>query len=74
MHRAMSGGGVWSENFLNPVSKLSIVARVLGNLKGVAIQRHDPGMLLWVMTLRQAIPGLAEQEQAEFQQVRARFN
>ena len=74
MHRAMSGGGVWSENFLNPVSKLSIVARVLGNLKGVAIQRHDPGTLLWVMTLRQAIPGLAEQEQAEFQQVRARFN
>lgn len=74
MHHAMSGGAPWEDAFLNPVSRLSIVARVLSNLKGIAQQRQDLGMLLWVLTLRQAVPGLGEQELAELQQVRARLN
>ena len=74
MHHAMSGGAPWDDSFLNPASKLTIVARVLSNLKSVAAARNDLGMLRWVLLLRQAIPGLSEQEQAEFAQVSARFN
>jgi len=74
MHHALSGGAPWDDAFLNPVSRLSIVVRVLSNLKGIAQQRQDVGMLHWVMTLRQAVPGLAEQESTEYQQVLARLN
>lgn len=74
MHHAMSGGAPWEDAFLNPASRLTIVVRILSNLKAVAQQRSDLGMLLWVMTLRQAVPAIAEQESAEFQQLLARLN
>ena len=74
MHHAMSQGSPWDDSFLNPTSKVGIVARVLTNLKVVAQQRRDEAMLLWVMRLRQAIPGLADDERVEFERLNARFN
>lgn len=74
MHHAMSQGSPWDDSFLNPTSKIGIVARVLTNLKVVAQNRRDDSMLLWVMRLRQAIPALAEEEQIEFERLSARFN
>ncbi|MEI7992433.1 MAG: transglutaminase-like domain-containing protein [Actinomycetota bacterium] len=74
LHFALSGGSPWEDAFLNPASKLTVVARMLSNLKAVATSRDDLGMLRWVLLLRQAIPGLAEQERDEFQAVSSRFN
>ncbi len=74
MHHTMSGGAPWDDSFLNPASKLAIVARVLSNLKSVASARDDLGMLQWVLRLRQCIPGVAEQERVEFLRLEARFN
>ncbi len=74
LHASLTGGGGWSDDFLSPSTKQGIVVRVLNNLKGIAAQRNDPGMLLWVLSLRQAIPGVAEQEYEEYLRVRARFN
>ena len=74
LHHAMSGGAPWDDSFLNPASKLAIVARVLSNLKTLAEQRNDLGMLYWVMTLRQAIPDLGELERNEFLRLAARLN
>ncbi|CAB4772507.1 unannotated protein [freshwater metagenome] len=74
LHFALSGGSPWEDAFLNPASKLTVVARMLSNLKAVATSRDDLGMLRWVLLLRQTIPGLAQQERDEFQAVTARFN
>jgi len=74
MHHALSQGSPWDDSFLNPTSKIAIVARVLTNLKMVARERQDDSMLLWVMRLRQAIPGLAVEERVEFERLSARFN
>ena len=74
LHHAMSGGAPWDDSFLNPASKLSIVARMLSNLKGVASAKEDLGMLRWVLSLRQCIPGIAEQERPEYERLVARFN
>ena len=74
LHASLTGGAEWSDDFLAPSTKQGIVVRVLNNLKGIAAQRNDPAMLLWVLSLRQAIPGVAEHEREEYLRVRARFN
>jgi hypothetical protein len=59
-------------NDFAPVGPRAILARMLGNLKGIAIQRKDLGLLRWVMALRTAIPGV--DERAEFARLMAPLN
>jgi regulator of sirC expression with transglutaminase-like and TPR domain len=74
MHRALTGGATWDDAYLEPASKRTIVIRVLSNLKVIAELRSDWTMLSWVMSLRQAIPGVAEAEAGQFRELMARFN
>ena len=74
LHRAQAGGAEWHDSYLDPATKRTIVARVLSNLKGIAQERRDIGMLTWVMRLRQFIPGLAEHERDEYQRLVASMN
>jgi regulator of sirC expression with transglutaminase-like and TPR domain len=64
----------WNVRHLDEVAGVAIVIRVLTNLKAIYQQRNDTGNLRWVMTLRSAIPGLGEQERAEFRRLMARLN
>jgi regulator of sirC expression with transglutaminase-like and TPR domain len=74
LHRRLTNGAAWADEYLDPVSKRTIVARVLANLKGIAQQRGDVGMLHWVMRLRQCVPGVAELEADEFRKLLATTN
>jgi regulator of sirC expression with transglutaminase-like and TPR domain len=74
MHRDLAPGAAWDDAYLEPVSKHVIVVRVLTNLKAIAQHRDDASMLLWVMRLRQALPGIAEQERTEFSRLVASTN
>jgi regulator of sirC expression with transglutaminase-like and TPR domain len=68
---AATGQRVTSADFA-PVGPRAILARMLGNLKGIAIQRNDLAMLRWVMALRTSIPGV--DEQGEFARYMAPLN
>jgi len=68
---AAAGHRVGRNDFA-PVGPRAILARMLGNLKGIAIQRKDLGLLQWVMALRTAIPGV--DERAEFARLMAPLN
>ncbi len=55
--RAVHGPSVeFKPDFLAPVSKRSIVGRMLDNLDGIAVIRADWTMLAWVARLRAAMP------------------
>jgi regulator of sirC expression with transglutaminase-like and TPR domain len=55
--------GEFSADWLDPVGKRSILARVLGNLKAIYIARRDLAALRWVMALRCSIPGVDEHQE-----------
>jgi len=46
----------WSADYLEPVGNLSIVTRMLNNLRVTYGQRHDMAGLSWVLSLRAALP------------------
>jgi regulator of sirC expression with transglutaminase-like and TPR domain len=64
--------------FLEPVGRLAIVDRVLGNLDGMAARRGDPFMQAWVLRLRVALPAadptLADRLTRVERAVRAKLN
>src|SRR5207342_839113 len=51
-HQVTGGGSPWSSELLDPVGNLSIVTRMLNNLRVVYSRRQDLGALRWVMALR----------------------
>ena len=55
-HRLRGPETSWSADYLSPVGNLSIVARMLNNLRVTYGQRHDYGGLRWVLALRAALP------------------
>jgi regulator of sirC expression with transglutaminase-like and TPR domain len=55
-HQITGADSTWSEEFLDPVGNLSIVARMLNNLRIVYARRHDLAGLRWVMALRASLP------------------
>jgi regulator of sirC expression with transglutaminase-like and TPR domain len=62
--RQQAGGqGEFSAEWLEPIGKLSIIARVLGNLKAIYGAHRDLAALRWVMALRCVIPGVDEQQE-----------
>jgi regulator of sirC expression with transglutaminase-like and TPR domain len=62
--RQQAGGqGEFSDDWLDPVGKWSILARVLGNLKAIYTAHRDLAALRWVMALRCSIPGVDEHQE-----------
>lgn len=75
LHRTMVGGGAaWDPEFLDPVSRRSIVLRMLGNLKAIYLRRADVAALAWVLKLRGAVPGVSDGERAAYARLMARYN
>ena len=56
-------------SYLDPVSPLAILARMLNNLKSVYAGRGDVAALTWVFDLRSAIPHTSAHEDREWAQV-----
>ena len=56
-------------SYLDPVGPLSILARMLNNLKSVYAGRGDIGALSWVFDLRSALPQSSPLERREWAQV-----
>lgn len=56
-HRVQGPGARFSDDFLEPADRRSIVRRMLANLEGMAMARDDRDMLGWVLRLRHAVPG-----------------
>jgi regulator of sirC expression with transglutaminase-like and TPR domain len=62
--RQQAGGqGEFHDDWLDPVGKRSILARVLGNLKAIYSAHRDLAALRWVMALRCSIPGVDEHQE-----------
>jgi regulator of sirC expression with transglutaminase-like and TPR domain len=57
------GNGEFSTDWLDPIGKLSILGRVLGNLKAIYAAQRNLGALRWVMALRCSIPGVDEDQE-----------
>ena len=55
-HQLRGPESSWSADYLAPVGNLSIVARMLNNLRVTYGQRHDYSGLRWVLALRAALP------------------
>jgi regulator of sirC expression with transglutaminase-like and TPR domain len=53
---------------------LTIVARMLNNLRGIYINRGDIGSLLWVLRLRTLLPGAGPEATYELTRAQARLN
>jgi hypothetical protein len=50
-------GARFSDDYLEPADRRSIVRRMLANLEGIATARGDRDMLGWVLRLRSVVPG-----------------
>lgn len=55
-HQLRGSATSWSADYLAPVGNLSIVARMLNNLRVTYGQRHDYSGLRWVLALRAVLP------------------
>ena len=55
----------FSPEMLAPVGPRVILARMLANLKAIAIQQNDPAFATWVLRLRTRIPGVPLEERRE---------
>lgn len=57
--RAINGpDAAFDPAYLEPVGSYTILARMLGNLKGIFAQQGDPASLLWSVSLRCRLPGM----------------
>lgn len=75
LHAALGGEGArWEPSYLDPISRRSIVLRLLNNLKAIYLRRADVASLAWVLKLRAAIPGVSKEQQAAYARLLARYN
>jgi regulator of sirC expression with transglutaminase-like and TPR domain len=75
LHRRLAGPDAqFDPGWLEPVSRWSIVARMLANLKAIYTQRGDRRSLRWVLALRCLVPGLAQGDQEELVRLMAPYN
>lgn len=58
-------------SFLEPVSRVAILARILANLRGIFSERNDRASLRWVLHLRTLLPSAGPVEHAEHAEVLA---
>jgi regulator of sirC expression with transglutaminase-like and TPR domain len=75
LFRSVAGADAqWRDDFLAPVDKVAILARVLGNLKAAYQRRRDLDGLRWVMRLRTQLPADHADPPAEFARLMAPLN
>ncbi len=75
LYGALAGDAArWDPSYLDPVSRRSIVLRLLNNLKAIYLRRADVNSLGWVLKLRAAVPGVGKQQQAAYARLMARYN
>jgi regulator of sirC expression with transglutaminase-like and TPR domain len=64
--RAVHGDDAeFDDRFLQPVGTFAILARMLANLRAVALATGDRSALLWILRLRSSIPGVPVEERGE---------
>ncbi len=73
-HQVTGPGSQWSAEFLAPVGNLSIVTRMLNNLRSIYSRRQALSDLRWVMALRAALPPPYGDEPGEFARTMAPLN
>jgi regulator of sirC expression with transglutaminase-like and TPR domain len=64
----------WSDDYLLPVGNVSILARLLNNLRAIYEGRRDVPNLRWVMALRAALPPPYGDDPREFARSMAPLN
>jgi regulator of sirC expression with transglutaminase-like and TPR domain len=75
LYRTVAGdGAAWHDEFLDPVDKVAIVARILANLKAAYHRRRDTAGLRWVMALRTRLPPPYADPPDEFARLMAPLN
>jgi regulator of sirC expression with transglutaminase-like and TPR domain len=75
LHRAIAGETArWDPSYLDPVTRRSIVLRLLNNLKAIYLRRADVHSLGWVLKLRAAVPGVSKEQQGAYARLMARYN
>jgi regulator of sirC expression with transglutaminase-like and TPR domain len=75
LHRAVSGDDApWHDEYLDPVDKVAILARVLANLKAAYRRQRDTAGLRWVMALRTRLPDPHADSPDEFARLMAPLN
>lgn len=55
----------WDPSYLDAVRPLTILARMLANLRSIHLQRQESVALDWVLRLRSLLPGATVEERAE---------
>lgn len=63
--RVQGPGAAFDPSYLEPVGTLSILTRMLANLRAIFAATSDHQALLWVIRLRTALPDAAPEERAE---------
>jgi regulator of sirC expression with transglutaminase-like and TPR domain len=63
--RVHGADAAFDERFLEPVGAISIVARMLANLRAIFAALGDHRSVLWVIRLRTALPDARAEERAE---------
>jgi regulator of sirC expression with transglutaminase-like and TPR domain len=58
-------GAPFDRGYLEPVSTVAILARMLNNLRNIHLQRQDSRNLEWVLALRSLLPGATLEERTE---------
>lgn len=73
-HQITGADSTWSEEYLDPVDNLSIVGRMLNNLRVIYARRQDLAGLRWVMALRASLPAPYGDEPDAFARAMAPLN
>jgi regulator of sirC expression with transglutaminase-like and TPR domain len=64
-HAVQGDAAAFDPEYLEPVGALTIVARMLANLRQIHTVRHDSLALEWVLRLRSLLPGASLEERSE---------
>jgi regulator of sirC expression with transglutaminase-like and TPR domain len=64
-HRVQGDDAEFDASFLEPVGTLTILARMLANLRAIFAALDDHASLLWVIRLRTSLPGASIEERGE---------
>jgi len=75
LHRRLAGPDApFDPDWLDPMSRWAIVARMLANLKAIYLQQSNRRALRWVLALRCLVPGLAQGDADELVRLMAPYN
>ena len=73
-HQVAGADAAWSDDYLLPVGNVSILSRLLNNLRAIYEGRRDVDNLRWVMRLQAALPPPYGDDPREFARSMAPLN